>query len=92
MGIHPILKRLLEAAILSAVAGGTAFGLTVWLAPPSVSAFLVAVIVAVITALAVAVPATMIGAVGRKSRSAWSTPDTYYEMRFSVHKDEGWND
>jgi tetrahydromethanopterin S-methyltransferase subunit E len=92
MRIHPTLKRLLEAAILSALAGGIAYGLTARLAPPSVSAFLVAIIVAVITALAVAVPATMIRAVGRKSGSAWSTPDTYYEMGFSVHKDEGWND
>ena len=92
MGIYPILKRLLEAAILSALAGGTAYGLTVWLAPPSVSAFLVAMIVAVITGLAVAMPVTMIRAIGRKSGSPSSTPDTYYEMGFSVHKDEGWND
>ena len=92
MGIHPTLKRLLEAAILSALAGGTAYGLTAWLAPPSVSAFLVAMIVAAITALAVLGPTTVLRAAGKNSGNASSTSDTYYGFGFSMTKDEGWND
>jgi hypothetical protein len=86
MGIHPTLKRLLEAAILSAVAGGIAYGLTVWLAPPSVSAFLVAIIVAAITALAFATPSAVLSAFGRNKESPWSPPETYYDLDFSLEK------
>jgi hypothetical protein len=92
MGNHPTLKRLLEAAILSALAGGIAYGLTVWLAPPSVSALLVAIIVVAITALAVLAPAAVLRAVGKSGGDASSTADTYYGYGFSMTKDEGWND
>lgn len=92
MGIHPTLKGLLEAAILSALAGGIAYGLTVWLAPPSVSAFLVPIIVAAITALAVLAPGAVLRAVGKNGGAASSTAHTYYGYGFSMTKDEGWND
>ena len=92
MGIHPTLKRLLAAATLSTLAGGTAYGLTVWFAPPSVSAFLVAIIVAAITALAVLAPVAVLRAVGKNSGNASSPSDAYYGFGFSMTKDEGWND
>jgi hypothetical protein len=92
MDVHPVLKRLLEVIILSALAGSFAYGLTAWLAPSSVSAFLVAMIVAAITALAVVAPTVILRAATRKGDSRWSASDTYYDMGFSVHKDEGWND
>ena len=92
MGIHPTLKRLLEAAILSALAGGTAYGLTVWLAPPSVSAFLVAIIVAAITALAFATPSAALSAFGRSKESPWSPPETYYDLDYSLKKNSSWED
>ncbi|MEX2258307.1 MAG: hypothetical protein WD672_06315 [Woeseia sp.] len=91
MSIHPTLKRLLEATFLSTLAGGTAYGLTVWLAPPSVSAFLVAIIVASISALAVLAPAAVLRAVGKNGGAA-SNADMYYGYGFSMTKDEGWND
>ncbi|MDA0821861.1 MAG: hypothetical protein O3C28_05490 [Proteobacteria bacterium] len=92
MGIYPTLRRLLEAAILSALAGGTAYGLTVWLAPPSVSAFLVAIIVAAITALAFATPSAALGAFGRSKESPWSPPETYYDLDYSLKKNSSWED
>ena len=92
MRIHRTLKCLLEAAILSTLAGGTGYGLTVWLAPPSVSAFLVAMIVAAITALAVLAPVAVLRAFRKNSGNASSTCDMYYSFGFSMTKDEGWND
>ena len=85
MGIYPTLKRLLEATILSAVAGGAAYGLTVWLAPPSVSAFLVAIIVAAITALACRDAATaVLSAVGTNSDNPWSPADDLLRFRLLI--------
>ncbi|MEX2258543.1 MAG: hypothetical protein WD672_07520 [Woeseia sp.] len=80
------MKRLLEAAILSALAGGTAYGFTVWLAPPTVSAFLVAIIVATITALGFALPSAVLNAVGLNNDSPSAPPETYYDLDFSLEK------
>ena len=92
MGINLTLKRFFEGAILSTLAGGTAYGLTVWLAPPTVSAFLVAMIVATITALAFATPSAALSAFGRSKESPRSPPETYYDSYYSLKKNSSWED
>ena len=84
--------RLLKAILLSAVAGGLAYGMTVWLASDSRSALLVALIVAAITTLGVLAPHTLLKATSKDECKPTSAPDTYFDTSFSIHKDEGWND
>lgn len=86
MDVPPVLKRLLEVILLSALAGGIAYGMTAWLAPSSVSAALVAMIVAAITALAIVAPTAVLSAVGRSKESPSSPPETYYDFDFSLEK------
>ncbi|ANO50036.1 hypothetical protein BA177_01290 [Woeseia oceani] len=84
--------RLLTAIVLSALAGGLAYGVTVWLAPDSKSALLAVFIVAAITALGVLAPHTLLKATSKDEDKPTSAPDTYFDTSFSIHKDEGWND
>ena len=84
--------RLLKAILLSALAGGLAYGVTVWLAPDSGSALFVAFIVAAITALGVLAPHTLLKATSKDECKHTSAPDTYFDTSFSIRKDEGWND
>lgn len=92
MGTHPSLKRLFAAAIFSALAGGAAYGLTAWLAPPTVSAFLVAVIVAAITALGVLWPRTTLNALGHENNQRSKSSETYYDLDYSLKKNSSWED
>lgn len=92
MNHHPIQRRLLTAIAAAAGSGGIAYGLTAWLAPPSVSANWVAAIVAAITALAILAPVQVLRALTGSERGQSSKPDSYYDASFSIHKDEGWND
>ncbi|WP_197493260.1 hypothetical protein [Woeseia oceani] len=89
---HPTIVRLLTAIVLSALAGGLAYGVTVWLAPDSKSALLAVFIVAAITALGVLAPHTLLKATSKDEDKPTSAPDTYFDTSFSIHKDEGWND
>lgn len=92
MDVLPVLKRLLEVITLSALAGGIAYGVTAWLAPSSVSAALVAMIVAAITALAIAAPTAVLSAVGRSKESPSSPPETYYDLDYSLKKNSSWEE
>jgi len=84
--------RLLKAILLSALAGGLAYGVRVWLASDSRPAILVALIVAAITALGVLAPHALLKATSKDEDKRTSAPDTYFDTSFSIHKDEGWND
>jgi len=80
--------RLLTAIILSALAGGLAYGVTVWLASDSGSALWVASMVGLVTALAILVPHDLIEAFGPSKKSNWSESDNAYhslEFRLTNH-------
>jgi hypothetical protein len=91
VSMRTIFVRLLEALILSAIAGSIGYALTAWLSPPGISPFWAAAIVASVAALAILVLSVIIDPAGRET-SSWSPPDTYYDHNFSVSKDESWND
>ena len=84
--------RLLKAILLSAVAGGLAYGMTVWLASDSGSALLVALIVAAITTLGVLAPRTMLNALRQKLNQRPKPPETYYDLEYSLKKNNSWED
>ena len=86
MDMKSTSKRVLRAAVLSVLAGGMSYGLTVWLAPSTVSAQWVAVVVAIITGLAVLAPAAVLSAIGRSTHGQRSQPETYYDLDFSLDK------
>ena len=85
-------RRLIEALLLTALAGGVAYGVTIWLAPNSASALWVALVVAAITAFGVLAPRTLLKAISDDDDEPTSAPDTYFDTGFSIRKDEGWND
>lgn len=85
-------RRLIEAVLLSALAGGIAYGLATWIAPPSVSASLVALVIAGIVALATLAPAALLRALEQKQDQTSSTSDTYYDFSIDLKKEEGWKD
>lgn len=89
---RPTIMRLLKAILLSALASGVAYGLTVWLAPDSKSALLVAFIVAAITALGVLAPRTVLNALGQKDNQRSKPSETYYDLDFSLKKNSSWED
>ena len=70
---RPTITRLLKAILLSALAGGVAYGVMVWLAPDSESVLSVASIVAAITALGVFVPSIILRAIDSPRKSPWTT-------------------
>lgn len=72
---HPTIMHLLKAILLSALAGGLAYGLTVWLASDSGSALLVAFIVAAITAVGVFAPSIILRAFDSPRKSPWTAHD-----------------
>lgn len=67
--------RLLKAILLSAIAGGLAYGVTVWLAPDSKSALLIASIIAAITTLGVFVPNLILSALDSPRKSPLAAHD-----------------
>ena len=89
---HPTIARLLKAILLSALAGGFAYGVTVSLAPGSESALLVPVIVAAITALGVLWPRTTLNALGHKNNRRSKSSETYYDLDYSLKKNSSWED
>ena len=84
--------RLLTAILLSALAGGLAYGVTVWLAPDSRPAILVAFIVAAITALGALSPRTTLNAMGHKNNQRSKSPQTYYDLDYSLKKNSSWEE
>lgn len=89
---HPTIVRLLTAIILSALAGGLAYGVTIWLAPDSRPAILVALIVAAISALGALWPRTTLNALGHKNNQRSKPPETYYDLDYSLKKNSSWED
>lgn len=81
------LGRVFEALILASFAAMVAYGLTAWLAPPSVSAKLVAAVVGSITALGILAPSAILACT---CRGATHDPDRrYFGYSASVSRDEG---
>jgi hypothetical protein len=88
----PTLERLIKAIIFSALAGGLAYGLTTWRAPPAISAYLVALLVVAISALAALAPTVILNAVSKGKAAQRSTHETYYDLDFSLKKNSGYED
>ena len=86
---YPSLKRIIEAIVVFALAGGIAFGLTAWLAPPAVSPYQVAVVVAIITVLGAFMPAAIRRPSSKRSHLPCEAHDTYYDLSLSLTKEEG---
>ncbi len=84
--------RLLKAILLSAIAGGLAYGVTVWLASDSRPAILVALIVAAIAAFGAFWPHTTLNALGHKNNQRSKSPETYYDLDYSLKKNSSWED
>ena len=86
------LRRLIEALLLSALAGGIAYGVTVWLAPDGESALWVALIVAAITAFGVLAPRQVLNALGRERNPRYKQSESYYDLDYSLKKNSSWED
>ena len=90
MDAHPTLKRLLEAFIFAALAGGVGYAVTSWLAPEYVSAGIVAAIVAAIAGIASIVPNSLLPDMRDPDSDPWRPPKvSYYSAAYRVWNDEG---
>lgn len=83
---------LIKKVALSALTGGTAYGVAIWLAPPAISEYSVLASIAGITALAFLVSMFASNTPERREFARRSTPDTYYDYGFSITKDESWEE
>lgn len=88
MNVRAILVGLFEALILAGFAGAVGYGITDWLAPPSVSAGIVATIAAGIAALFTLAPTAILGAVRQHLERRSATPATYYDFSFDLTKED----
>ena len=84
--------RLVLTPFLAVLAGASAYGVTIWLAPDSESALLVAFIVAAITTLGVLAPRTLLNGLGQKDKQLSKPPETYYDLDYSLKKNNSWDD
>lgn len=75
MDAHPTLKRLLEAFIFTALAGGVGYAVTTWLAPDDVSAGVVAAIVAAIAGIASVAPNGLLHDKRDPDSDPWRPPE-----------------
>ena len=83
-------QRLIEALLLSALAGSIAYGVTVWLAPDGASALWVALIVAAISVLAVLMPSALIESFGPSNKSHHSDAvDSYHSLEYRLTNHTG---
>lgn len=93
MNVRTVLGRLLEALMLAGLAGAIAYGITAWLAPPSVSAKLVGFVVAGIVAVVVLMPVTVTNALqSRGGGTHIDRADSYCDLTVFLTKEEGWKD
>ena len=85
-------RRLIEALLLSALAGGIAYGVTVWLAPDGDPALWVALIVAAITAFGLLAPRQVLNALSRERDPRHKQSESYYDLDYSLKKNSSWED
>ena len=93
MAAHRTLRRLLEALLLTALAGGITYALTAWLAPETVSPGIVAAVIMVV--VCVASVAELLGLDAPPSPpkdSPWQVPENYFDLHYSLTKDISWED
>lgn len=89
MNRDALLKRVIRAIVIFALAGFIAFGLTAWLAPPAVSPYQVAIVVAIIIALGAFMPTAIRKPGSKRSPLPCEAHDTYYDLSLSLTKEEG---
>lgn len=85
-----IMVHLLKAILLSALAGGLAYGFTVWIEPANVSAVLVASTIAATVGLVSLLPHTLLESFIPRKKLPWSTDESaYHSLEFRLTNQTG---